>query len=108
MAGEIAEKQGRSDSGDGVMTWLTGNDPSGGEHDKENDEAGHSFRETVEAIHTEKGGGCGVFYGKPPEHVMRSHEEMSPKKRGWWGGVRDVIKGGQRSVDTIKLAKQKT
>ena len=105
MAGEIAEKQGRSDSGDGVMTWLTGNDPSGGEHDKENDEAGHSFRETVEAIHTEKGGGCGVFYGKPPEHVMRSHEEMSPKKRGWWGGVRDVIKGGQRSVDTIKLAK---
>ena len=82
MAGEIAEKQGRSDSGDGVMTWLTGNDPSGGEHDKENDEAGHSFRETVEAIHTEKGGGCGVFYGKPPEHVMRSHEEMSPKKRG--------------------------
>ena len=80
-----------------------GNAPDEPHDDKENE--GHTFADTVDAIRTEKGHGRPSMYGAAPAHVMRSHEEMSPKKRGWWGGVRDVMKGGQRSIDTIKLAK---
>ncbi|KAH8048375.1 hypothetical protein JL721_11934 [Aureococcus anophagefferens] len=116
MAGAVAAppnpERARTKSDEGVMSWLTGNAPGEPHDDKENE--GHTFADTVDAIRTEKGPphaipswdrGRPSMYGAAPAHVMRSHEEMSPKKRGWWGGVRDVMKGGQRSIDTIKLAK---
>ena len=106
MAGAVAAppnpERARTKSDEGVMSWLTGNAPAEPHDDKENE--GHTFADTVDAIRTEKGHGRGLAY-TAPAHVMRSHEEMSPKKRGWWGGVRDVMKGGSRSLETIKLAK---
>ena len=93
MAGAVATppnpERARTKSDEGVMSWLTGNAPGEPHDDKENE--GHTFADTVDAIRTEKGyphaipswdRGRPSMYGAAPAHVMRSHEEMSPKKRG--------------------------
>ena len=90
MAGAVAAppnpERARTKSDEGVMSWLTGNAPGEPHDDKENE--GHTFADTVDAIRTEKGyphaipswdRGRPSMYGAAPAHVMRSHEEMSPR-----------------------------
>ncbi|KAH8043366.1 hypothetical protein JL722_15244 [Aureococcus anophagefferens] len=113
MAGAVAAppnpERARTKSDEGVMSWLTGNAPGEPHDDKENEATPSRTRWTPSA---RRRAPHAILVGpRPPVHVRRgaAHviavEEMSPKKRGWWGGVRDVMKGGQRSIDTIKLAK---
>ena len=109
MAGDaVPAQRPRSKSDENVFGWLTGS--SGGREAPEGHSgARSSFKTTVESLNEKNapGGAAGDdFGGAAPEHILRqSHEQSSPKKRGWWGGVKDVMKGGQRSIDTIKLAK---